>query len=538
MSQEVANAYTEETVVAAGEWLVSLCGRNDSIDTTRALTQLERAKFDEFFTLHGHSAVFKPYHVEAVRKCLRKRWKPDYQLTRSLLDKDNTGLLFAEENDILQVAIEAARIEPGWLGNSPKESCPELMEMVKLLISHGASPRCLDDDGNSALSYACILGYPELFHFLVSAGALLSTVHPRRLPEQLKKPDDSLNQQEKVNLLQVTLDALISPQDIVDMTWVGYPPGVNYDRPLWQSELNSTWGGIILHLLKAGLSYARDDPGLIMLLHIACYEGELGYIEQLLGLGIATNVAGPRMVNGGQGKGNSYGTALHAAAANKQLSSAKLLVAHGESPRVRAPCISQWDKSTDAITPTEIALSLSRYDDDDMETLLAFLEGLMQHEQGLEDSDHQKILKFCAKHHHIDFVTSLLQRGILPEKVPANVGSAEMAQLLISHGASIDAAAVQKKALNAGKLSLLRWCVDEYGPQLVSDPETWGNMGYRMLNCGLIYLENIKYLASEYPGSHIDAVLIANLSLGDEDPKPTPTSWLHMAALRDNIWAL
>ncbi|EEU37988.1 uncharacterized protein NECHADRAFT_95927 [Fusarium vanettenii 77-13-4] len=539
MSKEVPNAYNEDTVAAAGEWLVSLCGRDDSFDTTRALTQLEQAKFDEFFTLHEHSPVFKPYHVEGVRKCLRKRWKPDYQLARSLLDKDDTGNLFAEETDILQVAIQVARIEPGWLGNSPKESCPELIEMVELLISHGASPSCLDGDGNSALSYACILGYPELFHFLVSAGALLSTMHPRRLPEQLGKPDDSLNQQDNnVNLLQVTLDALISPQHIVDMTWVGWPPGVNYDRPLWESDLDSTWGGIILHLLKAGLSYAKDDPGLIMLLHIACYEGELGYVEQLLEFDVVTNVAGPRMVDGGQGKGSSYGTALHAAAANKQLSSAKLLVAHGESPRTRAPCISRYDRSTEDITPTEIALSMSRYQDDDTETLFTFLEGLMQHEQGLEDSDHQKILLFCARHNHIDFVTSLLQRGVLPEKVPSNVGSAQMAQLLISHGASIDAAAVQKKALNAGKLSLLRWCVDEYGSQLVSDPETWGNMGYRMLNCGLMYLENIKYLASEYPGSHIDAVLVANLSLGDEDPKPTPTSWLHMAALRDNIWAL
>ncbi|KAJ4178898.1 hypothetical protein NW755_012828 [Fusarium falciforme] len=529
----------EDAVVAAGEWLVSLCGRDDSFDTTRALTQLEQAKFDEFFTLHGNSPVFKPYHVEAVRKCLRKRWKPDYQLARSLLDKDDTGLLFAEEIDILQVAIRVARIEPDWLGCSPKESCPELIEMVKLLISHGASPSCLDDDGNSALSHACILGYPELFHFLISAGALLSTMHPRRLPEQLGKPDNSPSQQDnKVNLLQVILDALISPQNIVDMTWVGYPPGVNYDRPLWELDLDGTWGGIILHLLKAGLSYAKDDPGLIMLLHIACYEGELEYIEQLLGFGIATNVGGPRMVDGGQGQGSSFGTALHAAAANIQLSSAKILMAHGESPRTRAPCVSKFDRTAEDMTPAEIALSLSRYDDHDVEALFTFLEGLMQHEQGLDDSDHEKILLFCVRRNYIDFVTSLLQRGVQPQKVPANVGSAQMAQLLISHGASIDAAAVQRKALSKGKLSLLRWCVDEYGPQLVSDSETWGNMGYRMLNYGLMYLENIKYMASEYPGSQIDAVLTANLSLGDEDSKPTPTSWLHMAALQDNVWAL
>ncbi|RSL49822.1 hypothetical protein CEP54_012247 [Fusarium duplospermum] len=190
------------------------------------------------------------------------------------------------------------------------------------------------------------------------------------------------------------------------------------------------------------------------------------------------------------------------------------------------------------MTPAETAIRLSPYDDDDVETLFAFLEALIQHDQGLDDSDHQEMMLFCAKRNYIDFAKRLLGRGVQPQQVPANVGSPEMAKLLISHGASIDPAAVQKKALKKKGLGLLRWCVSEYGPLLESDPETLGNMGYRMLNCGLIYLDTIKYLASEYPGSDIDAVLTANLRLGDEDPEPTPTNWLHMAALQDNIWAM
>lgn len=162
----------------------------------------------------------------------------------------------------------------------------------------------------------------------------------------------------------------------------------------------------------------------------------------------------------------------------------------------------------------------------------------MQHEQGLDDSDHQKIIKFCAKGNYIDFATCLLQRGVRPRQVPANVGSPEMAQLLISHGATIDAAAVQEKALSERRLGLLRWCVSEYGPRLDLDPETLGNMGYRLLNCGLIYLDNIKCLVTEYPGSHIDAVLITNMRFGDQDAKSTPTNWLHMATLQDNAPAL
>ncbi|KAJ0323393.1 hypothetical protein Brms1b_001793 [Colletotrichum noveboracense] len=532
---------TEEVIAAAGEWIVSLCSKKNTHDDPQGFTPLEQLKFDEFFVLYRQSPVFKRYHVEAVRKCLSKGLKPDYRLARILVEKDDTHILFAKEKDVLQVAIKAVKVEPGLLGQSPRESSPELMAMVELLIEHGASVTCLDEDGNTALFHACILGYGELFRFLGAAGAELSTEHHRSTLVQLGKAEDGLEgpqqvkPETKVNLLQVTLDALISPQRIVDMTWVGWPPGVNYDRPMWALDLKDTWGGIILHLLQAGLSYTKEDPGLVMLLHIACYQGAFEFVEKLLSFGVATNVAGPRMVDGGQGEGDSFGSALHVAAATSQLPVAKLLMEHGESPRTRRRCVF-GNRATDKDkTPLEVAIASGRYGD--AERLLTFMEGLLACAESLEESDYQEMIAYCARRNQLDFAKRLLRRGIHPHTVPADVASLEMARLLISHGAVLDPAAMQKNALSRQQLKLLRWCVGEYGPQLASDPESWGKTAIRLISSGHAYLDTIRYLVSEYPGPHVDWVFSARLRR-DEKDQPTPTSWLHLAIVRDNVRAL
>ncbi|KAF4500395.1 heterokaryon incompatibility het-6 [Fusarium agapanthi] len=232
----------------AGKWFLSLCSRKNSAERDQLLTHLEKIKFDEFFTLHGRSPVFKTYHVEAVRRCLARELRVDYPMARALLEKDETGDLFVGERDLLQVAIKRVRIDPRYLGEDLKKSNPELLEMVKLLMSHGAAVNCFDDKGYSPLVYTCMLGYQELFRFLIEAGADISTDQQRKSPEQLAKILKAAKDgktvedepKEQVNLLQVTLDALISPQEIVDMTWVGWPPGVNFDIPLWDLNIKAT----------------------------------------------------------------------------------------------------------------------------------------------------------------------------------------------------------------------------------------------------------------------------------------------------------
>ncbi|KAH7163793.1 heterokaryon incompatibility protein-domain-containing protein [Fusarium sp. MPI-SDFR-AT-0072] len=528
----------------AGKWLLSLCSREPSAERDQLLTQLERLKFDEFFALHGRSPVFKTYHVEAVRKCLAKELRVDYPLARALLEKDDTGDLFVRERDLLQVAINRAKIDPGLLHEDPEKSNPELLEMVKLLMAHGAAVDCLDDEGYSPLFYTCILGYEELFRFLINSGADISTVQERRAPEQLVKKRKAAKDgetvdpaedepKEQVNLLQVTLDALISPQEIVDMTWVGWPPGVNFDKPLWDLDIEATWGGIIMYLLEEGLSCPKDDPGLVMMLHVACRKGVLEFVKKLLAFEAAADVAGPRMVDGGQGEGSTFGTAMHAAAAGRNIDIVLALIEHGESASCRRHCIFDHRSTKGDLTPIEVAIASDRFGND--ENLLEFLEAFMAHASDLESSDYQAVLRYCAQNNELDAAKRLLSKGIRLEEVPTWVSTVNMAKLLVSHGIKLDPAALQEKALKRGRLNLLRWCVIEYGAKLPDDPKSWGEMVTWLLSSGAMHHEQTRYLISEYPGPHIDMVLVSRRRLHRENLKEKKTSWLHTAIIKHNL---
>ncbi|KIL95627.1 hypothetical protein FAVG1_00364 [Fusarium avenaceum] len=529
----------DQTIVAAGEWLVSLCSGRPYLDRDKLLTPLEQLKFNEFFSQYGQSSIFKPYHVEAIRKCLARGLKSDYQLVRDLLDKDGTKTLFSNENDILQVAIKTARVEPGYLGQDPIKSCPELLDIVKLLIAHGALINCFDSDGYSALFYTCVLGYGDLFRFLIASGAEDSTTHRRIPPEQLVKEREAtslpLPEDEQVNLLQVTLDAIISPQHIVDMTWVGWPPGVNYDIPMWEADIDATWGSIILYLLGRGLSYNKDDPGLVMLLHIACFQGSLDCVRQLLDYGVVANVSGPRMVDGGQGQGATFGTAMHAAAAGGKLSIVTLLIIHGESVALRRPCILSRGRAVRDLTPVQIAIAAADYDND---TIMDFLDGFISQGQEVEQSDYEEILTHCIESNNLDFTKRYLERGIRLSKIPSGVESANMAQLLTSYDIKLDPTSLQLQALKRRRLSLLRWCVSEYGPLLPSDAESWGSMAHELLRSNYVDMEFPRYIVTKYPGPHIDSVIIANLEILGDETTPTETSWLHLAIVEDNVAAM
>ncbi|KAF5595330.1 heterokaryon incompatibility het-6 [Fusarium pseudocircinatum] len=525
----------------AGKWLLNLCSRKPSAERDQLLTDLEKIKFDEFFTLYSRSPVFKTYHVEAVRKCLAKELRVDYPLVRALLEKDNVCDLFVGERDLLQVAIKRAKIAPAYLGENPKRSNPELLGMVKLLISHGAAVNCFDDEGYSPLVYTCMLGYEELFCFLIEAGADISTLQQRRSPEMLAKirkaakAEETLQDEpkEQVNLLQVTLDALISPQEIVDMTWVGWPPGVNFDRPLWDIDIESTWGGIIMYLLQQGLPCPKDDPGLVMMLHIACRKGALDVVKELLAYDAAADVAGPRMVDGGQGEGSTFGTAMHAAAAGRNTDIALALMEHGESASCRRHCIFNRGSTNEDLTPVEVAIAADPYGND--ENLVEFLEAFMAHASDLKSSDYQAMLRYCAQNNKLDAAKRLLDKGTRLEEVPTSVSTVDMAKLLVSHGIKLDPAALQERALRRGRLSLLRWCVGEYGAKLPDDPKSWGEMVTWLLSSGNMYREQTRYLITEYPGPDIDMVLVSRRWLHREHFKAKKTSWLHTAIIKQNL---
>ncbi|KAK7946360.1 heterokaryon incompatibility protein [Apiospora aurea] len=492
--------------VAAGQWLVHLCQKGGALG--RELTPLEEKKFNEFFELYDDDETFKHYHIQAVHHSLSGK---DYRLAQALLAKDKTKRLLQDDPFALQIAIKAVRIEPNCLHESVKESAPRLLDTVKLLIEHGAVVNSLDEDGNSALFYTCVLGYAELFKLLCESGADFSTTHQRRIPEQLRrlKGDDSEANDaapDDVNLLQTTLDALISPQRITDFSWIGYPPGMNYDYHIWKLDLEATWGGIVLELMRKGLTCAPDDLGLVKLLHVSCNQGALDFVTPLLEFGASINVPDCRLIaETGREQGACNGTALHAAAANWQISTAQLLLQHGADTQTTSACRS-YNASQD-LTPVGLALTrVNGNDEDKICTALEFCEMMMQAKTSLDEKDYLKVLNFCAQRGRLDFLRQLLQRGVRPSNMP-DTSSLDVVLLLLEHGVKIDPRDLQRKAVERSRLAILRWSVSQHGGLLPSDPEGWGAIIFRVARRRPLATEMLEFLTSEYPGPHVDSVL-------------------------------
>ncbi|KAK8877583.1 heterokaryon incompatibility protein-domain-containing protein [Apiospora arundinis] len=339
---------------AAGKWLVHLCQKEGALG--REFTPLEEEKFNEFFELYGHLEDFKHHHAQAVHYSLLGE---DYRLVQRLLAKDDTHQVLQYDPFAIQAAIKP--VPPGShrsLKRSFGTLAPklDLVDLVKLLVHHGAVINSQDQEWNPPLFYACRLGNAYLFKFLYESGADVSVSIRRPNPIQRrtyseadseadsKTGDETGNEaQHEVNLLQITLDAFmyIVHTSPVRSCFHDDPTGWDdeYDRRKedefyhWRLDLKATWGAIILDLVQNGLECALDDPGLIKLLHVSCYQGELDFVTVLLDFGASIDAASTSSYLKVQ-----YGSALHAAASKWQVPVAQKLLQHGADPCILRPC--------------------------------------------------------------------------------------------------------------------------------------------------------------------------------------------------------
>lgn len=80
--------------------------------------------------------------------------------------------------------------------------------------------------------------------------------------------------------------------------------------------------------------------------------------------------------------------------------------------------------------------------------------------ENLEGSNYHAMITFSVRTNKLDFTQRLLQRGVQPPEVSADVNSLEMAQLLLYHDALLDPVAVQSSALEKGAFgpaALVHW---------------------------------------------------------------------------------
>ncbi|KAJ0418747.1 ankyrin repeat-containing domain protein [Aspergillus carlsbadensis] len=306
----------------------------------------------------------------------------------------------------------------------------------------------VDGDGNPPLYYACANGYLELFELLIEGGADILTRHsPVRPPR-----DATAEAQEPIiNLLQVTLDSRLESE------YYDNVPGI------WCRPLRDSWGLIIMYLLEAGLAVDMNYPALIKFFHIACFQGEVSYMQSLVARGISLTGPGPI----GTGGDKMFGSAIHAAAFGGQMPVVQYLVEHGSDVRAEADCdIFQGVK---AQTPIMAALEFRAFppptsDAAVLETCLYLVNA------GALEEDAEALLERACKDGNVEVVKSLLRRGTRV-KIAPSVASRQVYQALTDAGYILPSnhesiAELQRLAVEQGDLPFLEILLAEHGLQI------------------------------------------------------------------------
>ena len=459
-----------ERLKYAGDTLIDLASR-DSADGRRKIFDYEMNIIRESFAVGQGSPEFTTYHVQAIRSALKH---DNYDLVKALLDKDPTHHLLENESDILQAALSA---ECSWYFRWREES-DSLRERIELLMTYGASINTLDSENNTPLYYTCTHGHHKTFRFLIDSGADYQTFHAR-LPncdiDSRSTPIPSLDL-DQVNLLQVALDARLEGEKGSSIP------------SIWTKPLQRKWGDIIGFFIDAGLNVRTDDPSLVKFLHIACFQGNLVYVEKLLSHGV--DLAG----RAGRSDDRDYifGSPLHAAAAGGHKNTMLRLLQTGLKPS--APCRQTYFGEEELLTPIATAFKSYGMSMPQLKSAEVFdtCEALV--EAGASEDDCKILMEECAKRGNVDMLKRLLQLGVRIQNVPL-CRNLDAVRLLLESGASIEPARFQNYAAKQGSVDLLKFLVEKYGPSLQVEQD----MGY--ITFDVIrgnHMAMLRYLGSEY----------------------------------------
>jgi ankyrin repeat protein len=411
-----AISITSET---AGQRLLALCSQDWAGAPGHRMTRFENALFEDCIAIGSSSSNFKPYHAKAVRTVIEAK---NPELIQRLLAADLSKTLLLEERDIVSTVILSMGRRFG------ETDSTKLITAIELAMSHGASVQSLDEDENSPLVLACRRGSFDLFQFLIGAGQAGYTSETNDL--------SALASYNTHSLLQAAWQGLLTSE-------VSAP--ADY---FWKSDLEKTWCRIVVSLLDANKTYSRDDPCLITLLHMACFQGHFIYVRKFLDYGVNMNVPADFFDE----RVNVYGSAIHAAAAGGHQKVIKHLLSRGAEPNRKLPCnlpIPFAWKAPKSCTPFEVILVCEH----DLEIGKAL---------GIKNNEYELLLERSAEEGHIDFMKRLIDIGTKLNEVP-DTRHLKAVQLLQVNGSKIDCVRLQRHAVNEGCVDILQYLIDAFG---------------------------------------------------------------------------
>ncbi|MCJ1328320.1 hypothetical protein MMC10_004996 [Thelotrema lepadinum] len=462
-----SKAAEDEVEELAGVTLMKLVGIS-SAKSQNVLFEDEKKALEGCFDRGRTAREFAKYHIDAIRSGVLSK---NDDLVRFLLDKDTSKQLLKDDIDIVLITI---RENADHWGPSNRRRSEDILEIIQLLISHGATTNTLDDQGNSPLYYTCLYGLPNLFRVLINSDADYTTQHDRFAIESARTSRRiiSIPGSSKVNLLQATADALHTSPHIKNSI----------------SNAYSIWSPMIMFLVEAGLTIPLNDPATATALDAACFEGNLDHVEKLLDHGVYSGAG-----VGAAGSHNlSLTPGLHSATQRGHAEIVTRLLSYGASASTKHLYKTYRSQSLET--------AIARVCGADYRGLPQRLEpGVLDacevlFDAGVDDEDQRILLEESARQGRISLLRRLLALGVRAHKVPLT-GSLVSVQILFEHGANVDPVEFQKHAIRIGSLEMMRWIVQRAGPCLREKKDFGAVLGdvFRQPNTTML-----TYLTTQY----------------------------------------
>ncbi|KAF2265874.1 hypothetical protein CC78DRAFT_597972 [Lojkania enalia] len=434
------------TKIRPGKRLVILASKGYG-QAQRCLFGYEKRIIKECFVKGSAGPDFASFYVEAV--CIAAKDK-HFELVSILLGYDGTRILLKHQSTLLQAILSIGLPNERYEGKETQS----MVDTVRLLIKHGAPVNTRDEQGKTALYYACVRGFSGTFALLTAAGANFTVSHdvqsfhsedddPTYVPEVMRE----------ANLLQISLDA-----------W--YFRGYCTTTHIWVDLLSQRWGDVILFLLRKGLEIPPHEPALVALFHVACYQGDINIVSKLLSHGVNIHSTATFWMR----RDRYYsGSALHAAASGGQKPMTMLLFASGADAQSR---VTHTGENGDGLySPIEAALNPRR-------TRPELLRGsrlnetcFLLVEAGASGEFAETVLRQCAYFGNVEVAKQLTNLGYRTREplIYSKNGQALFEYLLESSSVQGDPSTLQKSAIKSRSIYSFRLLVQRYGPLLSID---------------------------------------------------------------------
>ena len=335
--------------------------------------------------------------------------------------------------------------------------------MVKLVTHYGAHINGLDEKGNSPLYYACLLGWPASFNFLVDRGADFKTVHKlpvgkARSPKtgRLEDSFEAKDAEPAVELMQIALHGLDRSTMVQNSIKQAY----------------NRWGSIILFFIDTHSSSDIPEILLIELVETASCTGNIEAVVKFLHyyLGSDTEELAFSKVAVHLGPG------LKSATREGRVEIVKLLLHSGADPKIA----SQDSRRPGRLGRQRQSGRLGELNHNTVKTVIgAVCEedkwGELQPKdprvldacqllfrRGISEADQVRLLAQASLQGRIEIVKDLWEEGVRVERVPMT-SSVIVLDFFYAHQAHFDWVALQKYAIRVCNIGTLEWLTERAG---------------------------------------------------------------------------